>query len=361
MKVFLSWSGQRSRDIAEALRDWLPDVLQTVEPWLSSADIAPGSSWAEDISSILGSVDVGILCLTKENLQSQWLLYEAGALSKRASDSLVCPYALDVSPSELRGPLAQFQGVAANKKGTYNLVRALNRVGREHQLPENRLDKSFELNWPLLEERLQEIRSSSVTEQSSERSIEDKVDEILSIIRSITTNQKMESSVSEPLSGKPPRPPHPAPSRDKPSVFIGSSTEGLKVAEAIQLGLEDVAECTIWNQSAFDLARTTIESIVDISRQFDFAILVLTADDMVIKRGESRAAPRDNLLFELGLFTGVLGRARTFLVYCRDEELSLPSDLAGVTAATYGKRSDGNLQAAIGPVCTRIKRAMGAA
>ena len=71
--------------------------------------------------------------------------------------------------------------------------------------------------------------------------------------------------------------------------------------------------------------------------------------------------PRDNLLFELGLFTGALGRARTFMVYCRDDKLHLPSDLAGVTAATYPAREDDNLEAALGPVCIRIKRAMGAA
>jgi predicted nucleotide-binding protein len=82
---------------------------------------------------------------------------------------------------------------------------------------------------------------------------------------------------------------------------------------------------------------------------------------MVVKRGAATAAPRDNIIFEAGLFTGTLGRARTFLVYCRDAKIALPSDLAGVTAATYAERSDGNLHAALGPVCTRIKRALGIA
>jgi predicted nucleotide-binding protein len=82
---------------------------------------------------------------------------------------------------------------------------------------------------------------------------------------------------------------------------------------------------------------------------------------MVVKRGFAAVAPRDNIIFEAGLFTGTLGRARTFLVYCRDTKISLPSDLAGVTAATFAERSDGNLHAALGPVCTRIKRALGMA
>jgi len=135
--------------------------------------------------------------------------------------------------------------------------------------------------------------------------------------------------------------------------------EGLSVAESIQLGLDEVAECTVWNQGAFSPSRTIIESLVDISREFDCAVLVLTPDDMVAKRGAAAEAPRDNIVFEAGLFTGTLGRARTFLVYCRDAKLALPSDLAGVTAATYAERSDGNLHAALGPVCTRIKRALG--
>jgi predicted nucleotide-binding protein len=99
--------------------------------------------------------------------------------------------------------------------------------------------------------------------------------------------------------------------------------------------------------------------LVDIGREFDCAILVLTPDDMIVKRGSATTAPRDNIVFEAGLFTGTLGRGRTFLVYDRTATISLPSDLAGVTAATYAERSDRNLHAALGPVCTRIKRALG--
>jgi predicted nucleotide-binding protein len=164
--------------------------------------------------------------------------------------------------------------------------------------------------------------------------------------------------------GRQPAPPSPASARtarERPRVFIGSSTEGLPVAEGIQVGLDHAAECTIWNQAVFGLSSTTIETIVDAAAGFDFAVLILTPDDTTTRRGKSADSPRDNLIFELGLFTGILGRARTFLVYPRDTNIYMPSDLAGVTAATYAERSDGNLEAAVGPVCTRIKRAMGAA
>jgi hypothetical protein len=141
-------------------------------------------------------------------------------------------------------------------------------------------------------------------------------------------------------------------------VFIGSSTEGLPVAEAIQLGLDLDAECTVWSQGVFGLTLGTLESLFRVVRDFEFAILVLTPDDLVHKRGTARNSPRDNVLFELGLFMGALGRERTYIVRCRDEALDLPTDLAGVSVADYGKRSDGNLHAALGAVCTRIKTAI---
>src|SRR5712691_4344098 len=105
MKVFLSWSGQRSRAVAEALRDWLPDVLQVVQPWLSSEDIPLGARWASEIARILEEADTGIICLTRDNVNSQWLNFEAGALSKQFKTQL-CVYALDLSPVEVSGPLA---------------------------------------------------------------------------------------------------------------------------------------------------------------------------------------------------------------------------------------------------------------
>lgn len=345
--------------MAAALRDWLPGVLQTVEPWLSAEDMPLGSRWASDIARVLQDVDVGILCLTPENLNSPWLLYEAGALSKRLEGSFLCPYALDLSPADIPGPLAQFQCARANKDDTYRLLKTLNSVGSEPHLNEQVLQRVFEANWPWLEERIRGLVVLAPAPTPSERLVtnEDKLDEILRLLRQGTAAAAVAAVV--------PSPPAPVIGRAEPGhrsrIFIGSSSEGLSVAESIQLGLDEAAECTVWNQSAFDPSRTTIESLVDISREFDCAVLVLTPDDMVVKRGSATAAPRDNIIFEAGLFTGTLGRARTFLVYCRDAKIALPSDLAGVTAATYSARSDGNLHAALGPVCTRIKRALGLA
>lgn len=142
--------------------------------------------------------------------------------------------------------------------------------------------------------------------------------------------------------------------RPRPSVFIGSSSEGLEIARAVQANLDDAAETTLWSQGVFGLSEGTLESLVDRSQDFDFAILVLTPDDLIESRTKRAAAPRDNVLFELGLFTGCLGRQRTFVVHDRTAGLKLPSDLAGVTAATFQPHAVENWLAALGPACTRM-------
>ena len=146
--------------------------------------------------------------------------------------------------------------------------------------------------------------------------------------------------------------------KSRPRVFIGSSTEGINTAEIIQLGLERVAECTIWSQGVFGLSLGTLENLVNGVSKFDYGVLVLTPDDLTTKRNATTNTPRDNVLFELGLFMGALGREHTFIVYGRDDNLDLPTDLAGVAAATFARRADNNLEAALGPVCTRLKREM---
>ena len=140
----------------------------------------------------------------------------------------------------------------------------------------------------------------------------------------------------------------------KPAMFIGSSVEGKRIAEAIQVALEYDVDTTVWHQGVFGLSGGTLESLVTAVSDYDFATLVLTADDLLEKRKVSGRGPRDNVLFELGLFMGALGRSRTFIVHSRTTPPMLPSDLAGVTAATFEDRA--NLEAALGPACTKIKR-----
>jgi len=111
--------------MAEALHQWLPCVLQACEPWISNSDINAGMRWNPVLSEQLAQAHFGIVCLTKENLTSPWIHFEAGALSKSVNEANVCPYLLDIQPDELMGPLAQFQAMKADKEGTRKLIGAI--------------------------------------------------------------------------------------------------------------------------------------------------------------------------------------------------------------------------------------------
>ena len=149
----------------------------------------------------------------------------------------------------------------------------------------------------------------------------------------------------------------------KPSLFIGSSSEGIDFARAVRGLLTQDAEVTVWKEGFFRLGSTYIETLVNSLPRFDFAILVFTPDDLVNSREAEVFGPRDNVIFELGLFMGRLGRSRTFILYQADARLKIPTDLSGVTMATYEwPRRDGNHRAAVGSACDSIReviRALG--
>lgn len=145
----------------------------------------------------------------------------------------------------------------------------------------------------------------------------------------------------------------------QPSVFIGSSSEGLEVARAIGEGLESFAEPVIWDEDVFEFGRGYLEELVEELEKHDFALLILTPDDVVDSRGDSQKSPRDNVLFECGLFMGRLGRERTFIVCDRSTKMKLPSDLSGISLISYdGKRMGEAPSSAVRGACMRINRAI---
>ena len=142
----------------------------------------------------------------------------------------------------------------------------------------------------------------------------------------------------------------------KPALFVGSSSEGLDLARAVRALLVEEAEVTLWNEGFFGIGDTFIESLVSALPQFDFAALVLTPDDLTTSREVTVLSARDNVLFELGLFMGRLGRSRTFVLRPRVGQIRMPSDLAGLSAAVYDwPRDDRNPRAAMGPACDSIR------
>jgi predicted nucleotide-binding protein len=130
----------------------------------------------------------------------------------------------------------------------------------------------------------------------------------------------------------------------KPRVFIGSSSEGLDFAESLNIRLARDCETVVWSSGAFGVSETYLESLEKALVGVEFAVLIVTADDTRDKRGVGGKIPRDNVVFELGLFMGRLGRQRTFIVCDPKTNVELPSDLEGVNLASFdSNRSDGNL------------------
>ena len=160
LKVFISWSGDRSRRVAEALRDWLPYVFPLIDPFLSTEDIEKGAKWNQVISGALEQSDLAIICLTPENLMSPWLLFEAGAVAKRV-DSRVWTYLFGLGYTDVKDPLSQFQHTAATKEDTRKLIATLNHRLGEGGHPPDRLTKSFETWWPELAVRLRGVPENS--------------------------------------------------------------------------------------------------------------------------------------------------------------------------------------------------------
>jgi len=154
MKVFLSWSGPRSKVVADALALWLPQAIHAVEPWMTS-DADEGIHWSEVISARLESTAVGIICLTADNLASPRILFEAGALAK--SNAHVVGFLLDVAADAIGSPLRQFLHTMSEKDDLRRLLVTINgsvTAAGERGLSELMLNHSFEAWWPRLRQKL---------------------------------------------------------------------------------------------------------------------------------------------------------------------------------------------------------------
>ena len=146
----------------------------------------------------------------------------------------------------------------------------------------------------------------------------------------------------------------------KPTLFVGSSSESLDVAYAVQKNLEDVAEVVAWPQGIFELTKSYLESLLDALEDTEFGLFIFGPDDLLRIRGAEMLAARDNVIFELGLFIGRLGRDRTFILMPKSSaDFHLPTDLLGVSTASFQPPSrPERLQAALGPACHDIRLAI---
>lgn len=161
MRIFASWSGERSKAAALGLKSLLQDLFEDAVQVFVSDHISPGEAWAQRLGTELEQSEYGILCLTQENFQAPWLLFEAGAIAKKFGTSRVVPYLIDeLPPASERSPLAQFQHVRADHEGTHRLVETINSI-RESPKPMDRLERSFAKWWPDLEQTLKGLQASN--------------------------------------------------------------------------------------------------------------------------------------------------------------------------------------------------------
>jgi len=186
MDIFISWSGETSQKIAEVLHNWIPKVLQFARPYFTPSDIEKGAKWESEITNQLNKCSIGILCLTTENTQKPWIIFEAGALSSKINKSRVCPLLFGLSNSDLTGPLATFQTTAFDKAEFKKLIRMINSQSDSNKLSDNIFEDVFETYYPRLEENINLILNSTKQKpliETSRRTDRDIIEEILELTR----------------------------------------------------------------------------------------------------------------------------------------------------------------------------------
>lgn len=256
MEIFLSWSGERSERVAKALHRWLPLMIQAVRPWVSAKDIEKGAWWSSDLATHLELSHVGIICLTQENLEAPWLLFEAGAISKAIATSFVCPYLYGLKPADVKGPLSLYQATKADRDDTLGLVKTINKALEADALQEHQLEKLYTMLWPDLEAELESIPVMQHKEEPL-RSERELIEELLGHVRYLRYKPNRDAPVTPPL------PPHRNLSPDKIPEFF----EKELLPDAINRARRDYEHISLANESvtlslrAQELARQGAEML----------------------------------------------------------------------------------------------------
>jgi hypothetical protein len=191
MQIFVSWSKGTSLEYARFLRDWLPDVIQQVRPWVSAEDIEKGQRWVVELGEMLDASTEGLICVTAENQREPWLNFEAGALAKYLGHTAVRPILLGVEPTDVTGPLAQFQSTSAtDRHDMLRLVTSLN-SRCPNPLEARRLEAAFDRVWDRYLARAEELEEVALTapEASDSRSADDMTREILERVRDMSRHE----------------------------------------------------------------------------------------------------------------------------------------------------------------------------
>ncbi len=192
MKVFVSWSGKYSKEVATILKKYIPCVLQGLDVFMSQHDLESGERWSNKLAKELNASDFGIICLSNTNLSNPWILFEAGALTKQF-DGKACSLLLDgLSPTDVSGPLSQFQNRIFVKEEVYKLICDLNKQ-LEPSMTETQLKLIFDKWYPDI---LNDYESATKnrndpTPSSTQRDDRDLLEEILTRVRGIDSDHSV--------------------------------------------------------------------------------------------------------------------------------------------------------------------------
>lgn len=193
--MFISWSGELSKAIAEHLKTWIPCIIQSIDVFFSPEDIEKGENWDSKITKVLSECNYGIICLTPQNVSAPWINFEAGALAKSLDSRVSCLMA-NIKPSDIKGPLSRYQATKLEKKDFFQLISEINKA-TDHPLDESRLSNAFDAMWPQLNQNLTEALSIDMTSPPKDFT-DDPLEEILQLLR------KVSSIVSSPADLLPP-------------------------------------------------------------------------------------------------------------------------------------------------------------
>lgn len=191
MKVFVSWSGEYSREIAEVLKKWIPCIIQSVEVFFSPDDIEKGNNWDRILSSELSECNYGIVCLTSNNILAPWINFEAGAIAK-SLESKVSALMVDVKPSDIKGPLSRYQATKLEKRDFFKLITSINN-SLETPLELSVIENLFNAIWNSLEGEILKVTQKYIQASTEKIEIEenDPIEEVLQLLRtqnSLLTN-----------------------------------------------------------------------------------------------------------------------------------------------------------------------------
>lgn len=196
-KVFISWSGDLSKKLAEEVRLWLPGVLQFVKPYFTPNDIEKGTRWSTEIAGELESSNAGIICLTKDNISKPWILFEAGALSKNFGKANVCTILFNLDSTDLSGPLTSFQATKFDKTDFKKLLITINNTGSDSKLETAVLNDVFDMWWPKLESKINDILKNHVeSSPNTLRSEREILEEVLELTRINTKRYPRRGDIS---------------------------------------------------------------------------------------------------------------------------------------------------------------------